>query len=40
MTYSIISQNYKEGFKNYFNVKNLNLKKQKKFNISSTKKIK
>ena len=30
MTYSITSKNYKEGFKNYFNTKNLKLKKNKK----------
>ena len=35
MTYSITSQNYKEGFKNYFN-KNLKLKKQK-FKITKEK---
>ena len=36
MTYSITSKNYKEGFKNYFNTKNLKLKK-KKFKISKQK---
>ena len=37
MTYSIISQNYQEGFKNYFNTKNLKFKKTKKFKISKKK---
>ena len=37
MTYSITSQNYKEGFHNYFNIKNLKLKKTKKFKISKEK---
>ena len=38
MTYSITSQNYQEGFKNYFNIKNLELKKTKRFQISKKKK--
>ena len=38
MTYSISSQNYQEGFKNYFNTKNLKFKKTKKFIISKKKK--
>ena len=37
MTYSISSQNYKEGFKNYFNTKNLKFKKTKKFKINQKK---
>ena len=37
MTYSISSQNYKEGFKNYFNTKNLKFKKTKKFEINMSK---
>lgn len=40
MTYSISSQNYKEGFKDYFNTKNLKFKRTKKFVISKKKKSK
>ncbi|WP_435116869.1 hypothetical protein ACIJYF_00715 [Candidatus Pelagibacter bacterium nBUS_49] len=39
MTYSITSQNYQEGFENYFNTKNLKLKKVKKFIINKKKRI-
>ena len=38
MTYSIISPNYEEGFKNYFKIKNLEYKVTKKFNIEKHKK--
>ena len=37
MTYSISSENYQEGFKNYFNEKNLKYKKIKKFKIHKQK---